>query len=117
MLHQQPSTCAAIAALKKAGERAQSPAYAGVEPGEHVFVVRLRQSLHVNTLSGQFGNSLADGFQLADSLLAKQHWHEGADQRHDCQGAEEYCRRAGVRLQQERRSQAATTRPHDSPKY
>ena len=41
--------------------------------------------------SGQFRNPFADGFQLADGFLAKQHRHKGADRRHDREGTKEYC--------------------------
>ncbi len=57
-------------------------------------------ALHfANTLSGQFGNRLADGFQLADGFLAEQHWHKGADRRYDSQRAKEDRGRSSIRLQ------------------
>ena len=59
----------------------------------------------------QFGNPLADGFQLADGFLAKQHRHKGADRRYERQSTKEYRWRAGIRLQQEGRDHASDEPP------
>jgi hypothetical protein len=68
-------------------------------------------------LSGQFGNSLADGFQLADGFLAKQHRHKAPI---DATTASEPKNIVGEPVYGSNMKGAttpATSRPHDSPKY
>src|SRR5271155_860979 len=54
----------------------------------------------------QFGNPLADGFQLADGFLAKQHRDKGADRRYERKRTKEYRGRAGIGGQHEGRDHA-----------
>ena len=65
----------------------------------------------------QFGNPLADGFQLADGFLAKQHRHKGADRRYERKVPKNIVGEPVYGSSRKGAITPATSRPHDSPKY